>query len=285
MDFALIRTSLLDKINTDIFSYEDMATFINDLVTTLDIDNYLKEIRFLPSTSEKDLIIYSVMDKTFVKDEKYKNDPYVIDIPDNILSTYSFYNKAIKMDIDNIINEAREYFDNDESELILFTNMCIIECMIHECVHVYQSFAIHETNYSLYQLMALELSRFEKMDDKQYAKFYNTFIFEREAIITTYETLMIIAKKFLLNDALFEYYKDSLTKVLFDGYKVKKARKITSPLEIKYKSLFKMKMPEVATLDTYETLKFGFPIGYREYVDFKNDNDELILRKTACNKK
>lgn len=283
MNFALIRNSLLDKIRDDIFSYEDIITFVSDLVTTLGIDEYLKEIKFLPSQDEEDLVIYSLASKTLYKDEKYKNDSYVITNPPSILSTYSFFERTIKIDLDNIKEEAIEYFDNDNSELTLFINMSIIECMIHEVVHVYQNFAIHETNYSLYQLMALELSRFEVMNDKEYAKFYNTFIFEREAIITTYETLMIISKDFLHNNALFEYYKDCLTKVLLGGYKVKKSRKVTSPLEIKYKNLFKKKTPEVTSLDVYETLKYGFPISYNEYTDFKKNNNDLILKKTACN--
>lgn len=284
MNFALIRNSLLDKIREEVFSYEDIVTFGSDLVTTLGIDGYLKEIKFLPSQWEEDLVIYSLKNRSFTKDEKYKNDPFVIENPVNILSTYSFFDRTIKIDIDNIISEAIEYFDNDESEQILFINMCILECMIHEVVHTYQNFAIHETDYSLYQLMTLELSRFEIMDDKEYNKFYNTFIFEREAIITTYETLMIIAKHFLHNDALFEYYKDNLTKVLLGGYKVKKTRKVDSPLEIKYKYLFKKKTPEVMSLDVYEALKYGFPVSYQEFVDFKKNNNELILRKTACNR-
>lgn len=284
MNFALIRTSLLDKIKKEIFSYEDIITFVNDLVTTLGIDKYLKEVRFLPSTRDIDLVIYSIQDKTIKKDTNYKNDPYVIENSSKILSTYSFFDKVMKIDFDNIINEAYEYFDNDEDELTLFINMCIIECLIHEIVHVYQNYAIHETNYSLYQLMALELSRFEIMDDQEYDKFYNTFIFEREAIITTYEALMMISKVFLQNDALFEYYKDCLSKVLLGGYKVKKSRKVTSPLEIKYKQLFKKSVPEVASLDIYETLKFGFPVTYQEYCNFQKNNSEIILRKTACNK-
>lgn len=196
MNFAIIRTSLLEKIKTNIFSYEDIIIFVNDLITHLGINDYLKEIRFLPSTFDADLVIYKCKDQILRKDTAYKNDKYVIKNSVNILATYSFFERVMKIDIDNIIREAKDYFDNDESELILFINMSIIECLIHETVHAYQNFAIHETNYSLYQLMALELPKFELMDDDQYDKYYNTFIFEREAIITTYEAIMIISKVF-----------------------------------------------------------------------------------------
>lgn len=285
MNFALIRTTLLDKITSNVFNYDDIITFVNDLVKHLGVEKYIKEIRFLPSKIDEDLVIYSFKDNSLNKDFNYKSDDAYIKNASDILSTYSFFDRIMKVDIDNIINDALDYFDNDESEKILFINMSIIECLIHEIVHVYQNFAIHETNYSLYQLMALELTRFEFMDDQEYNKFYNTFIFEREAIITTYEALMSISKYLLNNNALFEYYKDSLAKVMLSGYKVKSSRKVSSPLEIKYKYLFKEKLPSVATLDVYESLKFGFPVSYSEYQNFMNNNNELILRKTACNTK
>lgn len=279
MNFALIRETLLYKIKDEIFSYEDATIFISDLVKTFGIQDYLRKIKFLPNKSNEALIIYSL------EDEKFKKEAYADHNPIDILSTYNFYDKTIKLDMNNILNEAYELFDNDEELLALFINMNIIECMIHECVHVYQNFVIHETDYGLYNLMALELSEFENMNENDYNKFYNIFMFEREAIITTYEALMVFAKKIFHNENIFEYYKDCLTTVLLGGYKIKRSHKITSPLEIKFKDLFKREMPEVSALDIYEALKFGLPVSYNDYVKFQKNNRELILAKTSCNRK
>lgn len=260
MNFAIIRNDLLNILDKQILTKDNIITFVNDIVNFLGIGEYLKKIRFLPDDYEENEI---PLDR------------------DN-LSTYSFINRIMKINIENIKQEAISYYDREnDDELILFINMNIIECLLHEITHVFQNYAIHETNYSIFKLMHFEISAFEFMSDKDYDTYYYTLLFERDAIITTYENLMIIAKVLLKNEALYEYYKENLGKVLLGGYKVK-YNKVTSPLETKYKKLFKKEVPIVTAANIYETFKYGFPVNINEYNNFRLNEDEIILKKISC---
>ena len=245
MNFTYIRDELLDKINKSIFKKEDVIKYVNDLVNNLDIYNYLKEIQFTH------------------------------DIDD--LSTYIFHSRILKVNLKAIIDDACNYYDRDnDDEKILFINIHIIMSLVHEVVHAYQNYFIHNSNNPLYNYMYEELLYFVNLDRDLYDDYYNCFSFEREAIVVSYEVALFILKSKIKNKALYDYLEYWLIDILLSGYEINKG-KIFSPAET-VANLMQMKIIFNKDYDLYTNLKYGFKVRKKDYNYFKN-NSKKILRK------
>lgn len=248
MNFSLIRNELLTKIDKVIFSQEDIKTYLLDLINYLGLHDYTSDIIF-------------------------------DDISNDTLATYCFHTRKIKININNIIRDAKSIYPFiDDNNLILFINLSFIEAILHEVVHIFQNYLFNNENYSLLQLYLKEFIAADKMEEDDYSIYYNCFIFEREAIVTSLENILIILKNFIKNDKLFEYYLEQLTQYLTIGYKSNN-QSIVSPIEILFNYYFKESVPTITNLDIYDTLKLGFQINKDNFILYNNKARNLILEK------
>lgn len=253
MNLAILSPELLKKIKTSVFTIDDIGIYISDIINHLGINKYLKEVMLLNS-----------------------NDT-------NILAKYDFNNRIMKIHYDNIITEAIELYDNESNDFILFINMCIIECLIHEIVHVYQNYAINEFDYPLFHIYEQEINLFKELTEEEYNEYYNCFIFEREAIITAYETILIILKRIVNNSSLLNYYLNELSKVLKSGYEINE-KITTSPIEKVYKNLLNIDAPIVNGLNQYDSLKLGTQVGKKTVERNNKYVKRLIIKRNNLNK-
>lgn len=243
MNFAVINDDLLNRIKIDIFDINDIAIFIADLIEYLGLNKYLNKIILM------------------------ENDDL------NNLAKYDFNTKNMKIYYKNIIDEAKEIFNGEKIEKVLFINLCIIQCIIHEIVHVYHNYLITECDAPIFQIYEQEIRLFDSLSDEEYETYYNCFIFERDAIITSYEAILLILKKDIKNNEMFDYFISELSSVLKSGYDNR------SPIEKIYEDLFNIDAPSVSGLDLYDLLK----LGTQNDTDLSNKNDDyfkdLILKK------
>lgn len=248
MEFSYINDELLSKISTSIFTENDIKVYINDLVTHLNLNEYLAEIKF-----------------------NFIHQLY--------LATYDYYTYNLKIDLKGIIDYAEGLYnrDDNEEEKTLFINIMILLTLIHEVVHIKQNSRLLD-KFGIYNLIKKELGLIQILTDEEYDEYYIYFTFERDANATSFEAILYLLSTKIKNDALYEYILDNLTKILLSGYK-RKGSKLMSPMQVISSRFSKRSFNMVSNRDIYNSLKYGYPVTREEYMDFKSNSKKIILEK------
>ena len=252
MNIAILYDYLYNKITKEIFTKEDVTQYIYDIVTYLELNEYLTDVIFT--------------------DDRYVN-----------LASYNFKDRNIKVSMKAIINEAKMMINTmkSKSSMELKINLFILESLIHEIHHVYHNYLISDTELPISQIFYNELSYFY-LDDpehqKAYEDYYSMLIFERDANISAIENILRIIQKYAKNDEVFEFYLSELKKFILTGYSVDNG-KVISPIEAVYKDLLHYDLFSVDNIDLYDRLKLGFQVSKDEIEYFKDNSDTILLTK------
>lgn len=237
-----------NKLNIEILNKEDILAFINGFLKYLNIESYLKETKFL--------------------DFDNKND----------LAYYDWDNLILKIDYDNLIKDADVLYEGeDKTDYVLFINVMILLSLVHEITHIYQN-AHRYDGTIITNIINSNLNLFDILEKKEYDEYWSLFLVERDAIVTSYEYIIILLKTIIKNERMYHYFLEELADNLTCGYRVR-LKEITSPLQIVNKRFSKSVNPKLSKYDIYDSLKYGFPITKKEYLDFRKEKEKIILLK------
>lgn len=251
MELSNIKINNFSEIRTKIFTKDEIIDYIRQVVSYLEITDYLSEIIFT--------------------NVKYQD-----------LASYNFKSKELKMSLIAIMNEAKMEVNYDNRlNYTLLVNLTIILTLIHEINHTLQNYLIHESDLPLFQIFEEELDLFA--DESQamlryYQTNHSSFIFEREANINSCENILRILNNDCFDQIIFEYFYDLLKKELLSGYAIHKTY-VYSPIERIYKDLIKKKHPSIDGVDLYDRIKLGFNVSKEDFDTFSQNIDQLILSK------
>lgn len=254
MNLSYFDEEINIKLNKSIFNEDDIKNFVRGFVRFLNIEEYLKDIN--------------------IGFAKVKGN----------LARYDLVTNNLDIDLSLMIKDAHNGYglDND-SELVLFTNIMIIFTLVHEITHIYQN--AHKNDFgALPSIIRKEFGLFSILSTKEYNKYWGFFTSEREAVINSYEYILFLLKYVIKNDDMYDYFFDNLAEVLASGYKVKR-KEIVSPLQIVNKRFSNKSLPKITTNDIYNSLKYGYPISMCEYNLYDSKSKEIITKKITCMKK
>lgn len=251
MELSNIQINNFSSIKNKIFTQEEIINYIKQVISYLEITDYLSDILF-----------------TTVK---YQD-----------LASYNFKSKQLKVSLIAIMNEVKMEINNDNRlNFTLLTNLTIILTLIHEINHILQNYFITESNIPLFQIFKEELELFEDESEavlRYYQTNYSSFIFEREADINSCENVLKIINSCCFDQITFDYFYDLLKKELISGYTVHDSF-VYSPIERIYSELLRRDIPSVDNIDTYDRIKLGLMVSKAEYDHFIQNIDQVILSK------
>jgi hypothetical protein len=249
MIFVDLTNAFYQDLDKHILSINEIEKYIFDLINYLEIEDYVLGVDFIDNTEN--------------------------------LGTYSFENLMIKLNIPNIISEAKKIYNDDsinENE-ILFINLNILQAVLHEIVHGIQNYHLNESNFPYNILYAKELAYKDIISDELYNKYYYLFSYERDAIITSLENVLHIIKKYHKDkEKTFTYFLNDLYRFMVLGYTVN-IYNIQSPAEKLYSGIYHEETPTLSNIDTYDRMKLGYQMGYRKFKKFKRNKIRKILVK------
>lgn len=246
-----LSSKLIKILPIRLLTEKEILVFVNDLIDYIGINDYLSYISF---------------------DEK---------IGVNNLAMYNFDQLSLKINLKNIkkyVNKAYSLVEDIQNvNNILFTNLAIIISIIHEEIHAYQNYLIHEEDLSLGLEFYKELE-FAYNNYQLYIDNYQCFTFERDACSSSYETILKYLKMYYPKEVdLFNYYLSYLDILIRHGYII--GDKITSPVETLYHDLFKEKPISIDGIDLIDRMKLGFQITKEDYNNYYENTRKLLLSK------
>ena len=252
MDLSTIYNYLYDKITLNVFSEDDIKFYINDIVSFLELNEYLADIVFIP--------------------DRYKN-----------LGSYHLGERKMNIAIKAIVNEARLVLNmmDDKPHQESMINLFILKTLLHEITHIYHNYLITECDSDIAKVFYLELAYFQSDSEivaQQYEKHYSKLIFERDANITSVENILRIIKKYVNDPMLYDYYFEYLKHYLLSGYSEDNDT-ITSPIEIVYGDILHQDMIVADNIDLYDRFRLGFQVNRDEMSYFKDNIDTIIKAK------
>ena len=144
-----------------------------------------------------------------------------------------------------------------------------------------QNHLITESNLPIASVFRSELELFGNDNEylmKYYQQHYSSFIFEREANICSTENILRIIIDHCYDEHIYKHYFELLKSELLSGYE-KSVLSVYSPIERIYDDLIKLKTPEIDDISLYDRIKLGFQVSKRDYEEFANNIDSIILSK------
>lgn len=250
MFLAIDAHHILSNIEKHVLTDKEIKSYIYALVDYLDVGDYFKGV-----------IIKSLVGRS--------------------LATYSFETLKIKMDTDFIKMVATKEYEqaNLRKIIIAFTNLEILQAIYHEVTHVVHNYIAFGTNIPIGYLYRVDICALNELEisDEDYEKIHDLMTIEREANITSLENILLIIKKYIGNDNLFEYHLRKLQTFMLDGYEIKK--EIISPMEVLYQNIYQLNIPSVANIDLYDQIKLGLPIEKKDIRTYRNNERYIILKK------
>ena len=246
-----LSSKLVRILPIRLLTEKEILSYVNDLIDYIEINDYLSYVSF----NEK--------------------------IGVNNLAIYNFDNLSLKMNLNNIkryVNKAYILVEDIKNvNTILFTNFAIIVSIIHEVVHAYQNYLIHENDISLGLEFYKELE-FAYNNYQLYLKNYQYFTFERDACATSYDTILEYLSNYFPDEVdLFNYYLSYLDTLIRYGYNIDK--EITSPIETLYQDLFHEEPISILGVDLIDRMKLGFQITREDYNNYYKNTRQLLLSK------
>ncbi len=250
MKLLYFDEQLNSMLEYKILTKEDINFFVGSFLKFLNIESHLKKIRF-SSFQDKDNLAF-----------------------------YNWYTMILEIDYDNLINDAIDNYNietENKSDFVLFINVMILSSLVHEITHIYQNYHRYDGDV-LSNLINANSNLLDIIEEEEYNEYWNLFIVERDAIITSYEYVIILLKRFIKNERMYNFFLEELALNLTCGYKVR-LKKITSPLQIVNKRFSKRILPNLSMYDIYDSLKYGFPITRDEFLNFGKEKKKIITIK------
>jgi len=237
------------NLDTHILSLNEIENYIFNLIIKINIEDYVVGVDFINK--------------------------------DDLLGSYSFEDEIIKINVPKIISEATKLYDeySIKGNKILFINLNIIEAILHEVVHGIQNCNLMEQDYAYNMLYAKELEYKDIISDELYNKYYYLFSYERDAMITSMENILHIIKTNYKNEEkIFNYFLYNIYNYLVLGYTIKNFN-IKSPAEKICEELYHENTPILSNIDTYDRMKLGYQMNFKNYNSFKRNKVKKILVK------
>jgi hypothetical protein len=247
MDLAFLPDKLLNKINNEYFNKDDITYYIYELVKYLELNEFYNGV------------IYD-------------------DTKCNTFATYNSKTKYIRLFYDVALKEGQYEALYIKCDDILFTNIFIIETILHEVIHMYQAHCYKYEKLPFVDLLYRQYKYTSKCDSSIYELYYDYFTFEREAESIAIENVLVLLRKLVPDYKLFSYYVDLLKKEIVTGYNIRN-NILVSPLESIYQSLFHEDVPTIGIDDNYVKLKLGLPVSKRTLYNFKSNYQDIIIDK------
>lgn len=256
MIFAYDFKKLLTNIEKHIYSELEIKKYIYALVDYLEVNAYFRGVIFnSPNTKG--------------------------------LATYSFKSQKIKINYELILKEAISEYGNAKmsKKIIPFINLEILQVIYHEVMHIIHNYMAFDAEYPIGYLYLVDIASLNSLDinDEEYMRIHDLMVIEREANINSLENILIIIKKYLHDDKLFEYYLDKLRDFMLEGYQVDK--EVISPMEYLYKEVYHLEVPIVSNIDLYDKIKLGLPISKNNLRTYTNKERDIIIKKITCKEK
>lgn len=252
MKIYLLNEFIINNLNKDILTFDQLKKYIIEIIKELELENYLNDVI---ESDEVDFASYNIQDNT------------------------------IKINYNDIIKYAKvdHRFLDSSINFYLFVNSELLINIFHEIVHIIQTCLYTEYSNEIYQIYKQNFELITAMTDKEYVKTYDCLTVERDANITAFENLLSILESYYSNETeLIKYYYTCMKKQLLTGYIYSKGRLI-SPIENIYKNYMKQEAPIIDNISTYNKLKIGADISKSTYYDNKKKADELIKKELKRN--
>lgn len=199
----------------------------------------------------------------------------------NDLGSYSFETGIIKLNPDLLKQEANRIWEENKltGNKILFINLNILEAIFHEVVHAIQNNGFNNPNLQFNYIYLKELSIKDNLTDEEFEKCYALFSYERVAIVSAVENILpIIKMHYKDEESIFSHFIYNLYKYLMIGYSTD-CYDVTCPADIVWEDLLHEQTPVVSNIDTYDKMRLGYQVRYRELRSFRRNKIRKILTK------
>ena len=230
------------------------------------IKKYIKDIdKHIYTKEEIRDMAYELV--SFAELDDYFEDLIFSSDDNNNLGSYNYSTKIIKFKYDDILEIAKNDFENGiGNDEIVFTNLCLLEALFHEMMHVIQNHVAFATDWPLSVLVKIDILLFadHTISDEEYDEFHDFFMIEREAMISALENILLIIRYYVKNSETYELFKGRLEAFIRQGY-AKIDGKVISPMEYVYQNIYDLEPPVISNMALYDRMKLGFPISVKEY--------------------
>lgn len=244
MDFGHIMSNIENHVFTD----KEIKSYIYALINYLELNDFFRGV-----------II---------------NSPHI-----KGLATYSFKTLKIKIAKDYIEEVAVQEYEHSslKKKIITFINLELLQAIYHEVAHVIHNYIAFNTDYPIRNLYYVDICALNNLDlsDEEYDKIHDLMIIEREANITSLENILIVIKRYLNSDTLFDYYLKKLQTFMLDGYIIDK--EVISPMDVLYNEVYHLELPNVDNIDLYNRIKLGLPLKKKDLRTYINNERNIIL--------
>lgn len=234
---VFLTEKLISQIKKHQYLTEDAITeYVDELIKMMDLHDYYAGIDFVDNYKRNAVTIYSFETK---------------------IITFSFNEVKI------IVNEIIKNNNLNVNNIDFFNIYCILN-LLHEVIHIVQYYLIGETDWAIAELFYQELMLVSKMKDNEiYDNYHDLFAFERDAILTSLETIESILDEYFDFKEIREFIHTMLIYHLEYGYFC--YEDAHSPMELIFQDLFKIDAPTLENLDDYNMIKLGCSINEENY--------------------
>lgn len=250
MIFAHNFMKLLTNIEDHIYDELEIKRYIYALINYLEVNDYFRGVLFNSINTQG-------------------------------LATYSFKTQKIKINYNLILKEAtQEYIHSGlNKKIITFINLELLQAIFHEVMHVIHNYMAFDGELSIGYIYLVDIEALNNLNisNEEYWKIHDLMPIEREANITALENILMIIKRYINDDKLFEYYLNKLSYFMLDGYQIDK--NITSPMEYLYNEIYHLELPTISNIDLYDKIKLGIPLKRNELRTYTNKEIYIILKK------